>query len=204
MDTIILLILLVVLFFFVSSNKEHFTQNITIKRLLPYRKVNELVDNKNLQKNINNLCGKTDILKQDNNNNHIKKIRHYIGIQCLKTNPVIYLSKEAIEIDTNKPFDFLTNHNKYNLDINNYYHQLYSRINHLFFNLNNKICEVNTKFTILILDIILRDETVYVDKFSYYNKEDAIVKRVYNDLYRYQINNNYIKIYPKQNTFNKF
>ena len=206
MNVLCLVVILVIIIYFIYSKKEGFTNNVVSNRLIPYRRVNEFIDNKRLEKNIRDRCR---LEEQDkditiNDTSDGLNIRHYIAIQCLKINPIIYLSKEAfLDGDKEKPFDFIGNHNDYSFSINNYYHQLYSKINWLFFNLNDKLCSDNTEFTVLTLDIIMKGDTLYLQKFSYFNKDSGL-EHIYNDLYNNQINNSYIKIYPKQNVYKGF
>ena len=134
-----------------------------------------------------------------------KIYRHFIGVQYLKYNPVIYLSKKAYSIENNNftPFHYLWNKCNQKIDTHEYYKQLYGHLNTLFYSLNTELCDNTTQFTILSLDIIIRDTKLYLKKFKYHNndtRED--IEEIYNDLYNNQIGNNYIKIYPKINTYN--
>ena len=212
---LIFLILVVYLIITRTKNIEKFITNISFNRLIPYRKLSNFIDNKKLQKHINNHCNSNTKIIDNNtkiiDNNPKYYIRHYIGIQCLKYNPILYLSKNAHIIENNKftVFNFLTNHNNYTFNINDYYKQLYSKLNFLFFQLNNQICTDSTHFTILTLDITIGvDKQLYLKEFNYYadnnNHQQNNLENIYNDLYNNQIDNNYIKIYPTQNTYNKF
>jgi hypothetical protein len=212
---LIFLILVVYLIITRTKNIEKFITNISFNRLIPYRKLSNFIDNKKLQKHINNHCNSNTKIIDNNtkiiDNNPKYYIRHYIGIQCLKYNPILYLSKNAHIIENNKftVFNFLTNHNNYTFNINDYYKQLYSKLNFLFFQLNNQICTDSTHFTILTLDITIGvDKQLYLKEFNYYadnnNHQHNNLETIYNDLYNNQIDNNYIKIYPTQNTYNKF
>ena len=90
------------------------------------------------------------------------------------------------------------------VDTHEYYKQLYKHLNTLFFNLNKKLCDNTTQFTILSLDIVIRDGTLYLKEFNYhddgsFNNE---LEDIYDSLYKNQVGNDYIRIYPMVNTYN--
>ena len=193
MIILILIVILALLTIYKNNKLEHFIDNTSSTRMIPYRNVKNFIDNKNLNCPLKVGKNKLDIEKKHS-------IRHYIGIQCYKFNRVIYIYKKATLLEDNTVFDFTINKQYKSIDIDKYYKQLYERVNTLF--LMTEFCNNTTQFTILTMDVILDiNNTLYFKEFNYHNKDDPIHVDVFSDFTKCDNKNNYIKIYPKENTY---